>query len=790
VLVILGMLLGGTSAAFGQAAPGTPKRTAPMSGPGSDAQSLVRRVLLLYGEPRLTPAIVAVDARLRATLESGSPIPISFYTEYLDLNLFDGAAPQPELRELLRRKYATRHLDLIVAAGSRSLRIALHNREDLFSGAPIVFVGVDPTAASDLQLDSGVTGTWLHMAWRETLDLARKLQPDITRAVVIVGSSPSDRVWLEQAKVQLAPAAGIQARYLTDRSFDDILKEVATLPRQTVVLLGPFLRDTTGRDFTTVDAARRIAAAASVPVYGLTETTVGTGVVGGQVVNFDAHGQAAAALALRVLAGERPPPTGSDTTIVTFDARQLDRWGLHARRLPARSVVLFREPSLWEQHRGYVVGAAAALLLQGGLITGLLVQRAQRRRAQRHLADRLRFETLLADLSSRFTASSAADAEASIESGLHRVGDVLGVDWATVRLFEDHGDEARLAQAWTRDGVAPRPTVVRDDQMPWIFARLRQGHTVRVTDAKDLPDEAAIDRRGLEALGTRSLVVLPLLAGQSITGLFSVGTVRETRAWPDDLVARLQLLAGIFASALELRRAEVAASESALHIRDLAGRLMIAQEEERRRIARDLHDDVNQELAALSIALSAVGARLPSDRSDLREEIARLQARAADASEAIRHLSHELHPGVLEHVGLVSALRGYCRGFEREHGLRVTFRTEGELGIVPGNVALCLYRVVQEGLGNVAKHAGAREAWVTVARTGPDVVLTIVDDGSGFDPTEARSHRGLGLLSLDERARLVGGRLSVEAQPLRGTELRITVTLSEAEDAPRDRAAG
>ena len=145
---------------------------------------------------------------------------------------------------------------------------------------------------------------------------------------------------------------------------------------------------------------------------------------------------------------------------------------------------------------------------------------------------------------------------------------------------------------------------------------------------------------------------------------------------------------------------------------------------------------------------------------------------------------------MLQHVGLAAALRGYCRDFARSHGLPVVFRAAGELGTVPADVGLCLYRVVQEALGNVAKHAAAREARVTVERAGADVVLAITDDGRGFDPAAARGRRGLGLLSLDERVRLVGGRLTVDTKPQHGTQLRIVVPVAEAEDAPRDRVAG
>ena len=205
---------------------------------------------------------------------------------------------------------------------------------------------------------------------------------------------------------------------------------------------------------------------------------------------------------------------------------------------------------------------------------------------------------------------------------------------------------------------------------------------------------------------------------------------------------------------------------------------MTAQEEERRRIARELHDGVNQDLAALSIALSVLEDGLPEGTpADRRHEVARLQARTVELAEAIRHLSHELHPGILQYAGLAAALRSHCREFEREHGLAVTFRADDDLGTVPADVALCLYRVTQEALKNAAKHAKARQVWVTVARDGADLVLTIRDDGRGFDLAEARGRGGLGLISLDERVRLAGGRLAIDTQPQRGTTIRVVVPL-------------
>ena len=293
----------------------------------------------------------------------------------------------------------------------------------------------------------------MRQGWAETLDLARRLHPATRRTVVVVGSTPAERFYVTAAQEQLSPYAGsIEANYLVDLSLEQVLQEIAALPKHSVVLAGPFLRDGTGRDFATPWVISRIAAVAGVPIYGLTEASIGAGVVGGHVLSFEAHGKVAAELALGVLAGERPAPTATGTTVPMFDDRQIKRWGIDRRLLPAASVVRFREPSLWELYRWYVVAAGGVVLVQGALIAGLLVQRAHRRRAQRNLADRLRFETLLSDLSTVLSSCPSKEVDRQVEAGLRRIVETLGMDRATIWALED-GSEARLTHSWVREGV-------------------------------------------------------------------------------------------------------------------------------------------------------------------------------------------------------------------------------------------------------------------------------------------------------------------------------------------------
>jgi two-component system sensor histidine kinase UhpB len=239
-----------------------------------------------------------------------------------------------------------------------------------------------------------------------------------------------------------------------------------------------------------------------------------------------------------------------------------------------------------------------------------------------------------------------------------------------------------------------------------------------------------------------------------------------------------------------LRRNEAALQASNEQVRDLAGRLIAAQEAERTRIARDLHDDVNQRIAALAIALSGLKRRLPETAGDVRDELARLHQRIVELAGTVRHLSHELHPGVLQHAGLTAALEAHCAEFGSQHALGLTFQADDNLGDVPPDAALCLYRVAQEALQNVVQHASARRAHVTLARDADDLELTVTDDGQGFDLEEARRANGLGLISLDERARLVGGSVRIDTRPQWGTELRVRVPLGGLNHGPRAVALG
>ncbi len=225
------------------------------------------------------------------------------------------------------------------------------------------------------------------------------------------------------------------------------------------------------------------------------------------------------------------------------------------------------------------------------------------------------------------------------------------------------------------------------------------------------------------------------------------------------------------------KRTEEALKASEAAVRNLAGKLIIAQEDERRRVARELHDGLNQELAALSVELGMFRSQLPPELAKLNEQLGGLQSLASKLIDDARSLSRELHPSVLEHLGLEAALSAHCAEFRKQAGIQLNLSVTDLPEEIDREVSLCLYRVVQEALRNAARHAGASEILVKLAGNGGGVELQIVDDGSGFDVARAANDGRLGLVSMEERVRFVGGELEVRSELSVGTRLSVRIPL-------------
>ena len=225
-----------------------------------------------------------------------------------------------------------------------------------------------------------------------------------------------------------------------------------------------------------------------------------------------------------------------------------------------------------------------------------------------------------------------------------------------------------------------------------------------------------------------------------------------------------------------LRRSEAALRGSQDELRLLAGRLLSAHEEERSALARELHDDLSQRLAALAIETAMLEVDCRSIPETALKRLRDIKDRLVNVSTDVHNISRQLHPAILQDLGLIDAVQSECVRFAEREGIQVEFVGKG-VPDLPAEVAICLYRIAQEGLRNIAKHAKADEAQVTIFSEEEAVVLSIRDSGVGFDPASVRTSGGLGLASMRERAWLVRGDIAIRSRLGQGTTIEVRVPL-------------
>jgi signal transduction histidine kinase len=384
-----------------------------------------------------------------------------------------------------------------------------------------------------------------------------------------------------------------------------LLERLRNLPSHTVVYHTSIMQDGAGTHF--IDAIQSVplvTAAANAPVFAVDDVDVGGGTVGGCVFSFELAGRDVADMALRIIKGEKPEniPIVRGANAYLFDWRALRRWGFKESELPEGSIVVYRELSLWERNRDF-------------LITATLI--------------------------------------------------VLGLSALVIYL---HYSRRQLVQA-------------RDAQ------------------------------------------------------------------------------------------------------RRLSGLLINAQEQERQRLASELHDDFSQRLALLAFGLENASEEIPDSLPLAKQKLRELWDSVSELGIDLHTVSHRLHSSTLESLGFVPGITALCKEFSAHQSVEVALSSDGIVGPIPSDVSLCLYRVVQEGLQNIKKHSGATRADIKLSRIENNLQLVLRDYGCGFDLGAINNRMGIGIQSMRERVRQLGGEFRISSEPEKGTSIQATVPL-RPEKAP------
>lgn len=281
-----------------------------------------------------------------------------------------------------------------------------------------------------------------------------------------------------------------------------------------------------------------------------------------------------------------------------------------------------------------------------------------------------------------------------------------------------------------------------------------------------------------------SLLCVPLTIKEGDFGLLSALNAHPYQFTPDEITI-LSILANQAAVALKnarlFRELQVKGDELRLlqELEKLAHKLLHSQEEERKRISRELHDDTAQVLTNVILRLEMSETMVPPEFSDVREALRELKEITASALERVHKMAFDLRPAMLDDLGLIPTIRWYIRNHIEKADLKVVFEVMGEEVKLPPQVEIAVLRIIQEALTNVKKHAQAKETFVRLGFKDDEVTITIKDDGKGFDPKKALSkstkREALGLMGMQERAELLGGALNIESQSGKGTKVKVRI---------------
>jgi signal transduction histidine kinase len=650
------------------------------------------------------------DDAFRSVIEDAMPGRVDYYSEYIALNRIGDGRYQSALSDYLRSRYSVEGVDVVIASGPSVVEF-LNSSPSLFHGVPIVFATRPGMLGGELS-----TGIVSAIEFTETLKAALAAHPDTKQVFVVSGVAAFDQTYADLFRAQSAPFAS-QVTFIesTGLALPEIEAHVRALPKDSIVFYLSLTQDGAGRMFMPLDALDAVASAAGVPVYSWHEDALGHGIIGGHLHSSIRDARETAALALRVLRGESPtsiPVVTFDSHTFQYDWRQLQRWQISEASLPAGSQIHFREQSAFEQYRWYIVGGVFVLVAQGLLIGGLLIQGRRRRRAE----DALR------------------QSEARKTAILRALPDLMFVIDRNGTYVDYHA---------------------RDPGSLFASPDSFLGRNIREVMPAPLADTfmAALE----QTIATDEPVVVDYELPMDELRHY------EARLVPADEGRVLSIVRDVTEStrAIEMNR-------------DLAGRLIVSQEEERQRIARELHDDLSQKIALLNLEVDQIAKDAGAEEH--RSRLVHVSSKVREIASELSHLSHRLHPSRLETLGLIESVRLLCSEISQQRQLNVMFTSGGLPKSVDPGVALCLYRITQEALHNVAKHSQARVASVELTKEGDQLHLRIADSGVGFDPiTKDRS--GLGLMSMRERVGVLRGHLVISASPGRGTRIGVRVPL-------------
>jgi len=687
-----------------------------------------KRVLVVHSFVNAAPPFTTHSTAFEATLTAEMGKKIDLDEVSLDVARYTTLDMEEALVEFMRKRQEKWRPDLVVPIGSPAGVFVARHRDRLFPTTPVLYTGMDRRRLPPDALERNAAFVGESFDFPEMVEEILRLAPATTNIAVVIGASQLEQYWASAIRREWMPFTNrVSFTWLNELSYDQMLGRLSTLQPRSFIFLILLMRDAAGVTHNADETLRQIHDVANAPVNSIFRHQLGLGIVGGRLYQAELEGVESARIAVRILRGE--PATNFPPRIVgplepSYDERELKRWNISESRLPPGSTVLFRVPTVWGRYRPWIIAGISVCLLEALLIFLLVANLVKRRRAERSLVES----------ENRFRIAADATPVMIWMSGVDKLCTFINKPWLELTGRTPDQD---IGNGWT-EGVHP------DDLQKCLKT---------YAEAFDARQQFVMEYRLRRHDGEYRWI--------SDTG----GPRHDNQG----------NFAGYIGTCLDITQQKQAEQTA----REFSGRLLHAQEAERARLARELHDDITQRLALLAIEAGRVeragaGGAIGDTMRGVREGLVRL-------SEDVHALSYRLHSSLLEDLGLAEALKVECEQFARQESIPCNVKLQNLPEAVPRDAALGLFRVTQEALRNVARHAQAQTVGVTLRSLDAGLQLAVHDDGIGFDAAHKPNRTSLGLSSMSERMRLLDGELDIESLPGHGTTVVAWVPLKGKE---------
>lgn len=533
-----------------------------------------KRVLILESFGHDAAPFSAGITALRTTLAKEFGEPVDIYNQSLEMARLVDPEAESTLAHFLERRFDQHWPDVVLPVGAPAIAFVARYRDQIFTNTPMVFTGADQRRLSPDFFGPHTTLISANVNLPAAIENILQVLPATTNVLVVFGTSPLESFWVAECRKEFLPfVKRLSFEWMTHARLEDIENRAASLPPHSAIFFPMLVVDSAGVPYTDRQGLSRIRSVANAPIFGLFESQLGWGIVGGTLYRDEAVGEAAARAAVRILRGDKPgdiPRQILPPSAPIYDWRELQRWGINSTHLPPGSTVQFRAPSVWQTYHRQIIAVVGLVLAQMLLIAALLRQAGYRRRAQQALDERLNIERLIADLSHVFINVPSEKLGAQIVAGLRRVGETLGFDVAWFCIFTGRGTEGKLAFEWRAPGMPESAPRLFEEDFPWSAGELAKDRDIWLPSLEQLPPEAKADQATYEQYGVRSAYHVPLYARGVLLASLHLCTVRNARELPRELLRRQRLIGEVFAGALARKLSEDRQRESDARFRIVA----------------------------------------------------------------------------------------------------------------------------------------------------------------------------------------------------------------------------